>query len=103
LRLYQGRILLYTQAFVLLLRLYEGFTVLRLCQGSMQAHAAQHTAAVIQALFRLYQVSLKGAFNTQVFVAFFVSMGMILWLWRKEVCPNVCSRMLTYAHVCYYC
>jgi hypothetical protein len=60
----------------------------------MKAHAAQHTGArrrfrysgSIQALFRLYEVSLKGASNTQVFVAFFVSMGLILWLWRKEVC-----------------
>jgi hypothetical protein len=40
----------------------------------------------IQALFRLSLVSPKGASNTQVFVAFFVSMGLILWLWRKEVC-----------------
>ena len=40
----------------------------------------------IKALFRPSSVSLKGASNTQVFVAFFVSMGLILWLWRKEVC-----------------
>jgi hypothetical protein len=44
-------------------------------------------SASIQPLFSLYSGSLKGAFNTQVFVAFVVSMGLILWLWRKEVCP----------------
>jgi hypothetical protein len=91
--------LLYTQAFFSLFRLYSGpyrlYSVSLKGASNTQVFVALFVikalfrlySGSIQALFRFYSGSLKGASNTQVFVAFFGSMGLILWLWRKEVCP----------------